>query len=116
MKRGTGKGGTGNAGSDKGGIALERIHRLFELAREETPKNAERSCAYVELARKVSSRNRQRIPQNLKHSFCKKCNSLLLPRNSKSRVKGKWLNVTCLKCGATKRIWLGKGDISAICA
>ena len=92
----------------KGDIALERIYRLLELAKEEAKTNSERSRAYVELARKVSSRNRVRIPRKLKHSFCKKCNSLLLPRNSKSRVKGNWLNVTCLKCGELKKIRVEK--------
>ncbi len=93
-------------GSDKGGIALERIYRLFELAKEEAKGNPERSRAYIELCRKVSSRNRARIPKKLKHSFCKKCNSLFTPRNSRSRVKGKWLNITCLKCGKLKRVRL----------
>lgn len=91
---------------EKGGISLERIYRLFELAKEEAKSNPERSRAYIELACRVSSRNRARIPQKLKHGFCKECDSLFTPRNSRSRVKGKWLNITCLKCGKLKRVRL----------
>ncbi len=70
-------------------IALERIYRLFGLAEKEFEKNPARSRHYIELARKISTRNRARIPQELKQSYCKKCNAFLLEgkklRNRKAR-------------------------------
>ena len=90
-------------------ISLERIYRLFELADYELKKHPERSKRYVELAGKISSRNKVRIPQTLKKSFCKKCGSFLKEGiNSKVRVTKSYLCVTCSECGNVRKISLVK--------
>ena len=86
-------------------ISLERIYRLFELA--EAEKDKKRAKRYVELARKIATRNRVRIPQELKKSFCKKCGAFLKQGvNSKIRVTKSYLCVTCEECGTVKKISL----------
>ncbi len=81
-------------------IALERIHRLFELAEEEFGKNPARSDRYVELARKLSTRNKAVIPTELKKGFCKKCGSFLIKgKNAEWRELGKLVEIKCGKCG-----------------
>jgi ribonuclease P protein subunit RPR2 len=88
-------------------IALERIYRLFELAGDAFGKHPERSKRYIELAQKMSSRNKVSLPQELKKAFCKKCGAYLKAgRNAKLRVKGKLLKVTCSDCNTTKKIGL----------
>lgn len=80
-------------------IALERIYRLFELAEAEFEKNPDRSNRYVELARKLSTRNKVVIPPELKKRFCKKCGSFLKKgKNSEWKELGKLVEITC-KCG-----------------
>ncbi|MFH1240640.1 MAG: ribonuclease P [Candidatus Diapherotrites archaeon] len=86
-------------------IALERIYRLFELADAEKDKT--RTKRYVELARKIATRNRVRIPQELKKKFCKKCGAFLKQGvNSKIRVTKSYLCVTCKECENVKKISL----------
>ncbi len=87
------------------GIALERIYRLFELANEEFEEHPDRSKRYVELAIKISERNRSKIPRELKKLFCKKCHSFLKQgKNSKIRVTKNYLNVSCIECGFSRKI------------
>ncbi|MBN1941012.1 MAG: ribonuclease P [Candidatus Diapherotrites archaeon] len=85
-------------------IALERIYRLFELAEENMARHPERSKRYVELARKIGTRNRVRIPQELKKSFCKKCNSFLKGKNVELEEREKMLVVKCKECGFERKI------------
>jgi len=81
-------------------IALERIYRLFELAEKEFPKHPERSNRYVELARKLGTRNKAPIPAELKKRFCKKCGSFLKKgKNASWRELGSMVEITCTKCG-----------------
>lgn len=79
---------------------LERIKKLFGLA-----KDNPRQKRYVELAGRVSTRTRTRIPKELKRQVCKGCGSLLVPgKNATTRVmKGK-LSVKCNECGKTRVI------------
>jgi len=87
------------------GIALERVYRLFELAGVEFKAHPERSDRYVELALKIGKRCNVSVPQELKKNYCKKCFSYLKEgANSKIRVGGGILKITCAKCGATKKI------------
>ncbi len=85
-------------------ISLERVYRLFELAEKEFPKHPERSKRYVELARKIGTKNRVTIPAELKTKFCKKCGAFLKKgKNSKETVSGKILEIKCLECGAVRK-------------
>lgn len=88
-------------------ISLERIYRLFELAGDE--KDKKRAKRYVELARKIATRNRVRIPQELKKSFCKKCGAFLKHGvNSKIRVSKNYIVVNCGECGNSRKIGVSK--------
>jgi len=77
-----------------GGIALARIHRLFELAEKEFSKHPERSNRYVELALRIGKKCNVSMPQELKKSYCKKCHCFLKEGvNSKIRVSGSILKI-----------------------
>lgn len=82
-------------------IAQERIQILFKLAKKEFRRHPERSKRYIELARKIGLRYNVRLSKYLKRSFCKKCNSLLIPGLTSSvrlDSKRKVVNIKCLKC------------------
>jgi len=81
-------------------IASKRIETLFEQA-EMRPSFAKR---YVELARKMASRHKVRIPQKWKSRFCKSCSAFLTPgRNSIIRMRSGMQVITCLECKAIRR-------------
>jgi ribonuclease P protein subunit RPR2 len=84
-------------------IALERIYRLFELAGKEFGKgNSERANRYIELALKISSRNKATIPTELKTSFCKKCHCFLKNgKNAELKKTDRWVEVNCKECKAS---------------
>jgi len=81
-------------------IALERIYRLFELAGQEFESKPERSKRYVELARKLSTRNKAVIPPELKKRFCRKCGSFLAKgKNAEWTTLGETVEIKCGECG-----------------
>ncbi len=85
-------------------IALERIYRLFELAEQCFEKEPKLSKRYVELARKISSKNKATIPTELKQQFCKKCGAFLVKeKNAKHSKQEPFLEVECLECGFKKK-------------
>jgi len=86
-------------------IAVERMYRLMDLALENWKEHKERSKHYIELMKRISTRNRARVPKELKDKFCKECCSLL-EGNSSVRVKGKALWLKCSDCGRIKKIFL----------
>lgn len=80
-------------------LALERIYRLFSLADEEFALHPERSHRYVSLALKIGTKNRARIPAELKTAYCKKCHHFLKnKKNAKIESKANWMEITCLDC------------------
>ena len=84
-------------------IALERMYRLIELAEDNLKENPERSREYIELLKKVSTKNRVRIPLEIKLQFCKKCNTYWKDgKTVKKRIKNKSLECTCISCGYKK--------------
>lgn len=94
-------------------IALERIYRLFELARKEWKKHPERSKRYVELARLIGMRTNVRIPEEFKTKFCKKCNAFLVKgKNAEIMVKGSITEVECKECGHVRKT--GKKGVAGI--
>jgi ribonuclease P protein subunit RPR2 len=84
-------------------IAKERIERLFDLAYEEHALHPDRSDRYVQIARKISMRVRQRIPPPLKKKFCKHCGGYLAPEDMRVRLRKGVLTITCLRCGGRMR-------------
>lgn len=86
------------------GIAEERIRILFRLAEEFKSKNPELSKKYIELALRISMRNKAQIPAELKTKFCKKCKSFLNEKNSSVERKEKMLIVKCKECNFERKI------------
>jgi len=85
-------------------IALQRMWRLFELAKAELPENPERSRHYVQLIRNISMRNRISIPREIKSRICKHCYSFLMPgHNARYRLKEGFIVISCEHCGKEMR-------------
>ena len=81
-------------------LALERIYRLFELAKE-NDKYAKR---YLQLAKRIGEKCRVSIPHELKIQYCKKCYST----NVKKTTQGKLLIAECLDCKTQRKHRLAK--------
>lgn len=85
-------------------IAVQRMWRLFELAKAEFPENPERSRHYVQLIRNISMRNRISIPREIKSSICKHCYAFLMPgHNVRYRLKDGFIVISCGHCGKEMR-------------
>ena len=85
-------------------ISLERIHRLFELAEQNLKDHPDRSKRYIQLARKIGTRNNARFSTELKNKFCKKCNNFLKKDKTASlEVQGSFLKIKCLECGFERK-------------
>lgn len=84
-------------------LAMQRMERLFALADDVHLAHPERSDRYVQIARKISSRIRVRMPIQYKHLFCKHCGSFLSPAKTRVRLSNGILTATCLCCGRQMR-------------
>mgnify|MGYP000855569931 CR=1 FL=1 len=84
-------------------LARERMERLFLLAEEAHLEHPERSNRYVQIARRISTRTRVRMPSRLKHLFCRHCGSYLAPDKVRMRLRQGILTATCLSCGQQTR-------------
>jgi len=88
-------------------IVRERIIRLFQLAEENAEAHPERARRYVELARKLSTKNKVPIPREWKRRFCKNCGAFWIPgKNVIIRTKPRpqpHVEFICLECGARYR-------------
>ncbi|MDD4650782.1 MAG: ribonuclease P [Methanothrix sp.] len=84
-------------------LALQRMERLFILAEEAHAAHPERSDRYVQIARKISSRTRVRMPRQLKRLFCRHCGGFLSAAASKVRLREGVLTTTCMLCGQQTR-------------
>ena len=92
-------------------LAIQRIERLFKLAGDEYGEHPERSDRYVLLARRIGMRYRVSLPRELKRKLCKNCQSYLVPgSNSRVRLRGNYVVMTCLKCGNQMRYPYGKNE------
>ena len=85
-------------------IAIERMHRLNELADANVHEHPARSKRYVKLIQGFSTRFRVSIPREIKDRFCKTCgNYWILGTNVTRRVKGKTINFNCKICNTLTR-------------
>ena len=81
-------------------IALARIERLFGLAADEFSKNTDHSHEWTKLAFRIATRNRVRIPDEFKQSYCKRCHHFLVEgKNKRSTPNGNWVAIECAECG-----------------
>ncbi|MBR9680666.1 MAG: ribonuclease P [Candidatus Altiarchaeota archaeon] len=79
-------------------IAKKRIKKLLSLA-----KDSPYSKRYVSLARKISTKTRQRIPKDEKFRICKFCSTKLTVNNSSVRIDGQ-ISIKCKECGNTRKV------------
>ena len=84
-------------------IALQRISKLMEAARDELERNPDRSRRYVQLARAISTRCKVRIPR-LRRKICRRCNTLMIPgKTFRVRIRKGRAIYTCMSCGRVYR-------------
>ncbi len=84
-------------------LALQRMERLFMLADAVHAAHPERSDRYVQIARRISTRTRVRMPRPLKRLFCRHCGSFLFASALRVRLREGILTATCLLCGELMR-------------
>ncbi len=86
-------------------IARERIGKLFSEASKAFGDDPLLSKRYVEIARRISSKHKVRIPRELRRRFCRRCNAYFVPsRSVRVRLKGQKMVYTCLECRGITRL------------
>jgi len=89
-------------------IAIERIGILFDMARRTFPSDPALAQRYVDTALRIATRCRVRLPREYRLHVCRKCNGFLVPGETcRVRIRQRrepHVAITCLKCGAIKRI------------
>jgi len=95
-------------------IALERMKILIQTAILNARTDPELSQKQAQIARRISTRNKVRMPYELKIAFCKKCKSFIAPGiNSKirmGRTSVKSVRISCNFCGHTYRKIISKSS------
>ena len=85
-------------------IANARISFLFEQARLNFKTNPKMSNDFVKIARRIAMKYRIKLGSKLKKSFCKKCNSFLVPgSNLRVRLHKGRIIYFCQNCSNIKR-------------
>jgi len=91
-------------------IALQRIHTLFRLAKQNIRKEPELALRYAEIARKIAMRTRLKLPAEYRRLICRHCKSFIYPgvncRVRLQRRREPHMVLTCLVCGKQTRIML----------
>ena len=83
-------------------IAIDRIKILFKQAKDMIKENSKFADRYVFLAKKIAMRANVKFTSEQRKSFCKKCNSFLVPGVNcivRTNSKTKCVEYTCKKCG-----------------
>jgi ribonuclease P protein subunit RPR2 len=92
-------------------ISMERIDILFKNAEKEFSNNPELSNRYVDIARRITMRQRVRIPTEYKRKFCRNCHSYAVPgENMSVRIHRGKVIYRCSHCGYIRRIPINNGD------
>jgi len=88
-------------------IAVERIHRLFQLAKDVIHEDEKLAQHYIVIARRVSMASRVRIPRECRQQICRGCKKFILPGvNCRVRIqqsRESHVVVTCGYCGKHMR-------------
>ena len=86
---------------------LSSIKRLIEQARTAYKEDeTERSKKYVKMALDLLKKNKAKLPEELKNSFCKKCHLVWIPAKTVTVLYDKKENCLRLRCrcGYSKRL------------
>ena len=106
----------GELGSTSKRIALQRIHKLFQLARDTIVEDEKLAQRYVGIARKLSMATRTRMPLEYRRQICRECKRFILPGvNCRVRIQQRretHIVVTCGYCGTHIRYPVKVGRIS----
>ena len=88
-------------------IALERMQILIQNAVSNAKSNPKLAQRQAVAAKKISMRNKVRMPYELRIVFCKKCKNFIAPGLSSKirlgRTSLKSIRITCNFCGHTYR-------------
>jgi ribonuclease P protein subunit RPR2 len=88
-------------------IALERMRILIQTAISNARTDPELSQKQAQIARRISTKHKVRMPYELRLTFCKKCKSFIAPginsriRLGRSSIKS--IRISCNFCGHTYR-------------
>lgn len=97
-----------------GVVTEKRVGNLDQLHQSKANNLSNASRAYISQLRGISLKTQLRLPQELKRSICKRCDTLLVPganctqelRNASREGKKPWADVRvvrCTTCGTEKR-------------
>ena len=95
-------------------IALERMEILIQNAISNSRSNPALAERQANLAKKISTKYRIRMPYHIKMNFCKKCKKFIVPgigariRMGRSSVKS--IRITCSFCNYTYRKIISKAQ------
>ena len=88
-------------------IALERMYILVKIAISNARSDPNLAEKQANLAKRISTRYRIRMPYELRINFCKKCKKFIVPGiNSRIRIGRthlKSIRITCNFCEHTYR-------------
>ena len=91
-------------------IAMQRIQKLFSLAKETFDEDPSLAQRYIDVARRIAMAARVHLPTEYRRQICKHCKSFILPGvNCRVRIKHQrepHVVITCFKCGKQTRIAL----------
>lgn len=106
----------GKLGSTRKRIALQRIHKLFQLARDTIVEDEKLAQRYVGIARKLSMASRSSMPLEYRRQICRGCKKFILPGvNCRVRIQQRretHIVVTCGYCGTYIRYPVRCGRMS----
>ncbi|UCH32757.1 MAG: ribonuclease P [Candidatus Bathyarchaeota archaeon] len=88
-------------------IAVERIHKLFQLAQDMIHEDEELAQRYITIARKIAMAVRVHIPKEHRWKICRGCKKFILPGvNCRVRIQHRrepHRVITCGYCGKQMR-------------
>lgn len=87
----------------------QHLRILFQKAEEVAPQDPTLAKRYIQSARRIVMRTRVRLPPELRHRFCHRCETFLRPGyNARIRLRNagriKSVVITCLTCGNRRKI------------
>ncbi|SRR3972149_6755962 len=88
-------------------LCRQRIEKLFLQAEEAFDESKDLAKRYVSLARKISTKYKVYIPNNLKRRYCKNCGNYLKPgRNCRVRNTNSKIVYFCTDCKSFMRFMI----------
>lgn len=95
-------------------IALQRIHRLFQLAKNLIREDEKSAQRYIAIARGISMASRVRIPREYRQQICSSCKKFILPGvNCRVRIQQRrepHVVITCSYCGKHMRFPINRRE------